>query len=80
MVALKVAEMSLPSYAHRFSPRLYTQSQLFACLALKVFFNPQELLSGLIRFVKWEQPPNKRSPKRTLSQIGNDLKNLVELK
>lgn len=38
LVALKVAEKSLPRYAHRFSPRLYTQSQLFACLVLKVFF------------------------------------------
>jgi len=30
--------MSLPAYAHRFSPKLFTQHQLFACLALKAFF------------------------------------------
>src|SRR6266850_924095 len=27
----------LPDYAHRCSPRKYTQPQLFACLALKTF-------------------------------------------
>ena len=36
--ALSVATEVLPLYAHRFSPKKYTQPQLFACLALKVFF------------------------------------------
>jgi len=37
-VALAVGCESLPTYAHRFSPRTYTQPQLFACLVLKTFF------------------------------------------
>jgi hypothetical protein len=37
-VALRVAAEALPRYAHRFSPRKFTQPQLFACLALKTFF------------------------------------------
>lgn len=36
--ALYAGETTLRPYAHKFSPRLYTQPQLFACLALKVFF------------------------------------------
>ena len=36
--ALAAGTAVLPLYAHRFSPRTYTQPQLFACLALKAFF------------------------------------------
>jgi hypothetical protein len=36
--ALAVATPVLRPYAHRFSPKLYTQPQLFVCLVLKVFF------------------------------------------
>jgi hypothetical protein len=36
--ALEVGAAALPTYAHRFSPKLHTQPQLFACLALKAFF------------------------------------------
>src|SRR5437588_2573630 len=35
--ALMVGLHSLPTYAHRFSPKVYTQPQLFACLVLKTF-------------------------------------------
>jgi hypothetical protein len=35
--ALAVGTNSLPLYAHRYSPKLYTQPQLFACLVLKTF-------------------------------------------
>ena len=35
--ALAVANATLPDYAHRYSPRKYTQPQLFACLVLKTF-------------------------------------------
>lgn len=35
--ALTVATEVLPRYAHRFSPRKYTQHQIFACLVLKTF-------------------------------------------
>jgi len=38
LVALAVAEQTLPAYSHRFSPKLFTQPQLFACLAIKTFF------------------------------------------
>lgn len=37
VVAYRVARESLPAYAHRFSPRKFTQHQLFAILALKEF-------------------------------------------
>ena len=36
-VALVVARKALPAYAHRFSPKKFTQHQLFACLVLKEF-------------------------------------------
>ena len=35
--ALAVANATLPDYAHRYSPRKFTQPQLFACLVLKTF-------------------------------------------
>ena len=37
--ALGVAEESLPAYSHIFSPKTFTQPQLFACLVLKSFYN-----------------------------------------
>jgi hypothetical protein len=36
--ALAVGTAALPTYAHRFSPKKFTQPQLFACLVLKTFF------------------------------------------
>ena len=36
-VALKAARQSLPEYSHEFSPKKFTQHQLFACLVLKSF-------------------------------------------
>src|SRR5438270_14013841 len=36
--ALAVATGALRPYAHKFSPKLYTQPQLFVCLVLKTFF------------------------------------------
>jgi hypothetical protein len=39
LTALAVAERALPPYAHRFSPKKFTQHQLFACLVLKGFFH-----------------------------------------
>src|SRR5437764_9661005 len=36
--ALAAAAKTLAPFAHRFSPKRYTQPQLFACLVLKVFF------------------------------------------
>jgi len=37
--ALAVAEVSLPAYSHRFSPKKFTLHQLFACLVLKDFYD-----------------------------------------
>ena len=37
-VALAVATKTLRPYAHQFSPKLFTQPQLFVCLVLKTFF------------------------------------------
>ena len=35
--AYNIALQALPLYAHKFSPKTYTQPQLFACLVLKEF-------------------------------------------
>ena len=35
MEALEIARQSLPAYSHRFSPKKFTQHQLFALLVLK---------------------------------------------
>jgi hypothetical protein len=35
--ALETARAALPAYSHRFSPKKFTQHQLFACLVLKEF-------------------------------------------
>jgi hypothetical protein len=37
LIALDVAKRALPEYAHRCSPKKFTQHQLFACLVLKSF-------------------------------------------
>ena len=36
--AYRIAKSSLPEYAHRYSPKKFTQPQLFVCLVLKTFF------------------------------------------
>jgi hypothetical protein len=36
--AFALANEQLPRYAHRYSPKTYTQPQLFVCLVLKTFF------------------------------------------
>ena len=37
LTAYATANDALPAYAHRFSPKKFTQHQLFACLVLKEF-------------------------------------------
>jgi len=37
LVAHAVAKDALPEYAGKFSPKKFTQHQLFACLVLKIF-------------------------------------------
>jgi transposase len=39
LTAYAAARESLPAYAHRFSPRKFTQHQLFACLVLKTMLD-----------------------------------------
>jgi len=36
--AYKIAKSTLPKYAHHFSPKKFTQPQLFVCLVMKIFF------------------------------------------
>ena len=38
LVALDVGKQALSAYCHRFSPKVFTQPQLFTCLVLKEFF------------------------------------------
>lgn len=38
LVAVRIGKTALPAYCHRFSPKVFTQGQLFACLVLKEFF------------------------------------------
>ena len=38
LTAMSIAKRSLPAYCHKYSPKKFTQHQLFACLVLKNFF------------------------------------------
>lgn len=38
-VGYLIGKLSLPDYAHKYSPKTYTQPQLFACLVLKEFLH-----------------------------------------
>ncbi len=39
LVGYFIGQLALPDYAHKFSPKTYTQPQLFACLVLKEFLH-----------------------------------------
>ena len=39
MVGHLIGSLALPKYAHKYSPKTYTQPQLFACLVLKEFLH-----------------------------------------
>ena len=56
--ALAVATKALRPYAHRFSPKMFTQPQLFACLVLKTFFKTD--YRGLARYL--QDLPDLRRP------------------
>ena len=45
--ALATAHGVLPAYSHRFSPKKFTQHQLFACLVLKTFTRVEVGLSAI---------------------------------
>jgi hypothetical protein len=38
LMAYHIAQNTLPEFSHQFSPKKFTQSQLFVCLVLKIFF------------------------------------------
>jgi len=48
--AFALASEHLPLYAHRYSPKTYTQPQLFVCLVLKTFFRRD--YRGLVGILK----------------------------
>ena len=48
--ALFLGSETLPAYAHRFSPKTYSQPQLFACLVLKAFFKTD--YRGITQYLK----------------------------
>jgi hypothetical protein len=64
--ALRAAEAALPRYAPKYSPKKFTQPQLFACLVLKTFFKTDyrgiatylEDLPDLARTLGLEQVPH----------------------
>ena len=49
MTAHAMAQRALPAYSHRFSPKKFTQHQLFACLVLKEFLKTD--YRGLVEFL-----------------------------
>lgn len=48
--ALAVGQKALPDYASKYSPKRYTQAQLFACLALMQFLKTD--YRGLVQFLR----------------------------
>ena len=58
LVALGIGKEALPAYCHRFSPKVFTQPHLFACLVLKEFFKTD--YRGIMGILgeSWGQPLN----------------------
>ena len=50
VVAYRTAQQTLPAYRHRFSPKKFTQHQLFACLVLKTFMKTD--YRGVVAFLR----------------------------
>lgn len=50
LTAYVTAQDELPTYAHRFAPKKYTQPQLFACLVLKV--HQKKDYRGIVAFLQ----------------------------
>jgi hypothetical protein len=48
--AYHIAKNTLPDYNHQFSPQKFTQSQLFVCLILKIFFKTD--YRGIVELLK----------------------------
>jgi len=82
LVALAVGKESLPDYSHRFSPKTFTQPQLFACLALKVFLKLgyrgiEQHLRDLPAYAEWlglkKIPDHTTLQKRAQDFFGKDV-------
>src|SRR2546430_14871366 len=56
--ALRAAEQALRPYAHKYSPKKFTQPQLFACLVLKTFFKTD--YRGIVIYL-WDLPDLTRA-------------------
>ena len=48
--AYRIAKNTLPEFSHQFSPKKFTQSQLFVCLVLKIFFKTD--YRGIVELLK----------------------------
>lgn len=52
--ALAIGQKALPTYSSKYSPKLYTQAQLFACLALMRFLKTD--CRGVVQFLRdWSE-------------------------
>ena len=49
-MAYHIAQNTLPEFSHQFSPKKFTQSQLFVCLILKIFFKTD--YRGIVELLK----------------------------
>src|SRR5262245_3249022 len=69
--ALAVGSATLRDYAHRFSPKTYTQPQLFACLVLKTFLKTD--YRGICRILSSVQGPQvtKSAPRMERCAYGD---------
>src|SRR5438132_5175482 len=56
--ALPVGQAHLALYAHKYSPKKFTQPQLFACLVLKTFFKTD--YRGIVIYL-WDLPDLTRA-------------------
>ena len=48
--AYRIAKNTLPEFSHQFSPKKFTQAQLFVCLVLKIFFKTD--YRGIVELLK----------------------------
>ena len=51
-LSLQIAQASLPAYAHKFSPKRYTQPQLFSIWVLRPFFKT-DYRGIVVRLAEW---------------------------
>lgn len=76
-VGYLIGKLALPEYAHKFSPKTYTQPQLFACLVLKEFLRRdyrgiEELLTDtpeLAAVIELEQVPDHSTLQKAAKRL-----------